>query len=57
MSVPAIRRLTASVGFSMALDLVLSGRPIKAEEAFQKNLVHQLVACGTSKQHSHFSCS
>ncbi|XP_034236730.1 2,3-dehydroadipyl-CoA hydratase-like [Thrips palmi] len=49
MSIPAIRRLAASVGFSLALELILSGRPIKAEEALQKNLVHQLVACGSSK--------
>lgn len=50
MSTSALRRLAASVGFSLALELVLSGRPIKAEEALHKNLVHQVVACGSSKK-------
>ncbi|XP_026278829.1 2,3-dehydroadipyl-CoA hydratase-like [Frankliniella occidentalis] len=49
ISVPALRRLSASCGMSFALDIILSGRPIKAEEAYQMGLVQQLSPCGASK--------
>ena len=42
-------RLQAVVGLSRALDLILTGRAIKAQEAFEWGLANRLVACGTSK--------
>ncbi|KAJ9584142.1 hypothetical protein L9F63_021507 [Diploptera punctata] len=41
-------RLQALVGHSRALDLILTGRAIKAQEAFEWGLANRLVACGTS---------
>lgn len=40
-------RLQALVGLSRALDLILTGRAIKAQEAFEWGLANRLVACGT----------
>jgi enoyl-CoA hydratase len=42
-------RLQALVGLSRALDLILTGRAIKAQEAFEWGLANRLVACGTGK--------
>ena len=42
-------RLQALVGLSRALDLILTGRAIKAQEAYDWGLANRLVACGTSK--------
>jgi hypothetical protein len=42
-------RLQALVGLSRALDLILTGRAIKAREAFEWGLANRLVACGTGK--------
>ncbi|KAB0800731.1 hypothetical protein PPYR_06470 [Photinus pyralis] len=41
-------RLTAMVGLSRALDLILTGRSIEAKEAFDWGLANRIVACGTS---------
>ncbi|XP_049785758.1 probable enoyl-CoA hydratase echA8 [Schistocerca cancellata] len=41
-------RLQAMVGLSRALDLILTGRPIKAKEAFEWGLANRVVACGTA---------
>lgn len=43
----ALDRLKHMVGLSRSLDWVLTGRAIKAEEAFNCGLVARLVACGT----------
>uniref|UniRef100_A0A1B6MHD7 Enoyl-CoA hydratase n=1 Tax=Graphocephala atropunctata TaxID=36148 RepID=A0A1B6MHD7_9HEMI len=43
----ALDRLKHMVGLSRALDWVLTGRAIKAEEAYNCGLVGRLVACGT----------
>lgn len=41
-------RLPAIVGVGRALDLILTGRPIKAKEAFEWGIANRLVACGTA---------
>lgn len=41
-------RLTAMVGLSRALDLILTGRSIDGKEAFSWGLSNRIVACGTS---------
>ncbi|KAK5649526.1 hypothetical protein RI129_000555 [Pyrocoelia pectoralis] len=41
-------RLTAMIGLSRALDLILTGRSIDAKEAFSWGLANRIVACGTS---------
>ncbi|XP_032797272.2 mevalonyl-coenzyme A hydratase sidH [Daphnia magna] len=41
-------RLPALVGFSRAMDLILTGRPIKAKEALEWGLVNRVVSCGTA---------
>lgn len=40
-------RLQALVGLSRALDLILTGRAIKAQEAYEWGLANRVVACGT----------
>lgn len=42
-------RLPAIVGVGRALDLILTGRSIKAKEAFEWGIASRLVACGTGK--------
>lgn len=41
-------RLPAIVGLGRALDLILTGRPIKGEEALEWGLASRLVACGSA---------
>ncbi|KAK3872059.1 hypothetical protein Pcinc_022849 [Petrolisthes cinctipes] len=41
-------RLPAIVGLGRALDLILTGRPIKAKEAYEWGLATQMVAIGTA---------
>ncbi|XP_048513432.1 probable enoyl-CoA hydratase [Athalia rosae] len=41
-------RLTAMIGYSRAMDLILTGRGITGEEAFSWGLANRLVACGTA---------
>lgn len=43
----ALDRLKHMVGLSRSLDWVLTGRTIKAEEAFHCGLVARTVACGS----------
>lgn len=40
-------RLQALVGLSRALDLILTGRALSAQEAYEWGLANRLVACGT----------
>jgi len=40
-------RLPALIGLSRAMDLILTGRPIKAKEAFEWGLANRIVAIGT----------
>ena len=42
-------RLPAMVGLGRALDLILTGRPIKAQEAFDWGLATKVVSCGTGR--------
>lgn len=42
-------RLPAIVGLGRAMDLILTGRPIKGSEALDWGLANRLVACGTGK--------
>ena len=44
-------RLPALIGLSRAMDLILTGRPIKAKEAHDWGLANRVVACGTGKIH------
>jgi enoyl-CoA hydratase/carnithine racemase len=39
-------RLPAMIGYSRAMDLILTGRLIKAEEAFNWGIAHRYTACG-----------
>ncbi|CAL8111816.1 unnamed protein product [Orchesella dallaii] len=41
-------RLPHLIGLSRAMDLILTGRPVKAKEAFEIGLCNSIVACGTS---------
>jgi len=42
-------RLPALVGLSRALDLILTGRPIKAKEAYDWGLANRVVSTGTGR--------
>ena len=43
-------RLPALIGLSRAMDLILTGRAIKAKEAFEWGLANRVVSCGTGSQ-------
>ncbi len=45
-------RLPRLIGLSHALDLILTGRSIDAEEGYRMGLVNRLVAPGTARQHA-----
>lgn len=39
-------RLPAMIGYSRAMDLILTGRLINAEQAFNWGIAHRYAACG-----------
>lgn len=39
-------RLPAMIGYSRAMDLILTGRSINAEEAFNWGIAHKYTSCG-----------
>lgn len=43
-------RLPSIVGFSRAMDLILTGRPIDAKEALEWGLVNRVVPKGTGTE-------
>lgn len=47
MSEAGIGRLQAMVGFSRAMDLVMTGKSLRSDEALQWGLVNRVASCGT----------
>ncbi|HEX6499260.1 MAG TPA: enoyl-CoA hydratase-related protein, partial [Micromonosporaceae bacterium] len=43
-------RLPRIVGLGRALDMILTGRPVDASEAYQMGLANRVVATGTARQ-------
>lgn len=42
-----LKRLMYTVGYSRAMDLVLTGRDLNTKEAFECGLANRIVACGS----------
>jgi len=42
-------RLPRMIGLARALDLILTGRPVKAQEALQMGLANRVVPCGAAR--------
>lgn len=49
ISTHTLQRLSAIAGFAFTLDVVLTGRPINADEAFKKSIMQMITSCGASK--------
>ena len=43
-------RLPKLIGYSRAMDMILTGRLIEGKEALEYGLVNRLVSCGTGKK-------
>lgn len=43
-----LKRLLKTVGYSKAMDLLLTGRDMYTKEAFECGLANRIVACGSS---------
>lgn len=43
-----LKRLVTTIGYSRAMDLLLTGRDLSAKEAFECGLANRIVACGSS---------
>lgn len=43
-----LKRLVSTIGYSRAMDLLLTGRDMSAKEAFECGLANRIVACGSS---------
>lgn len=43
-----LKRLVTTVGYSRAMDLLLTGRDLNSKEAFECGLANRIVACGSS---------
>lgn len=43
-------RLSRAIGLSHALDMILTGRPVEAEEAYRMGLANRVVAPGTARE-------
>lgn len=50
MSKIFLKRLLTSVGYSRAMDLLLTGRDLYAKEAFECGLANRIVACGSGRR-------
>jgi len=48
-----LKRLLKTVGYSRAMDLLLTGRDVKSKEAFECGLANRVVACGSSMKASY----
>lgn len=42
-----IQKLSAMIGFSKTMDLIMTGRAVKSEEALNTGLANRVVECGT----------
>lgn len=52
MSEAGIGRLQATVGLSRAMDLILTGRSVRSDEALQCGLANRVASCGTGLYYS-----
>lgn len=49
MSECGIARLNSIIGVSRAMDLLMTGRGIRSQEALAYGLANRIVSCGTGK--------
>ena len=57
MSEFGIARLNAIVGLSRAMDMILTSRTLKSEEALTCGLANRVVSCGTGIRKSEEGCT